>query len=163
MSGALRVDWYRFRATFGRRWGGLFAIVLLVGLVGGLAMGAAAGARRTQSSFPGYLAHINARNLAVLSAIDAPGAGSAPYDAWVVAKIARLPHVKQVANFTIVDPNITPLVKLDIHLLPGQAPPTIGGSLDGEYSTIDRVTLASGRLADPDANGRSRHGRGCSA
>lgn len=146
---SFRVVRYRFRVTFARRWGGLLAIVLVVGLVGALAIGAIAGARRTQSSFPAYLARINARDLAVLSAIDAPGAGNTPYDAGVVKTIARLPHVKQVADFTIVDPNITPLVKLDIHLAPGQAPPTIGGSFDGAYSTIDRVTLASGRLADP--------------
>jgi len=54
---ALRVAAYRFRATFGRRWGGYLALVLLIGLVGGLAMGAVAGARRTQSSFPVLFAH----------------------------------------------------------------------------------------------------------
>ena len=48
---AWRVACYRFRATFGRRWGGLFAIVLLIGLLGGLAMGAitAHGARNRPS------------------------------------------------------------------------------------------------------------------
>ena len=146
---SFRVVRYRFRVTFARRWGGLLAIVLVVALVGGLAIGAIAGARRTQSSFPAYLARINAPDLGVLSAIDAPGAGNTPYDAGVVKTIARLPHVKRVADFTIVDPNITPLVKLDLRLAPGQAPPTIGGSLDGAYSAVDRVTLTSGRLADP--------------
>jgi hypothetical protein len=33
---ALRVATYRFRATFGRRWGGYVALVVLIGLVGGL-------------------------------------------------------------------------------------------------------------------------------
>jgi len=61
-----RVAWYRFRATFGRRWGGLLAIVLLVGLIGGLAMGAVAGARRTQSSFPAFLRSTNPSDLLVL-------------------------------------------------------------------------------------------------
>ena len=37
---ALAFAWYRFRATFGRRWGGLLSVVLLTGLVGGLSMGA---------------------------------------------------------------------------------------------------------------------------
>ena len=32
----LRVAWFRFRATFHRSWGGYLALVLLVGLVGGL-------------------------------------------------------------------------------------------------------------------------------
>jgi hypothetical protein len=44
---ALRVAPYRFRATFGRRWGGYLALVVLIGLVGGLAMGSVAGAQRT--------------------------------------------------------------------------------------------------------------------
>ena len=35
----LPVAWYRFRATLGRRWGGYLAVVLVVGSVGGLAMG----------------------------------------------------------------------------------------------------------------------------
>ena len=59
MSTLLRVAWYRFRTTFGRRWPGYTTIILLVGLVGGLAMGSIAGARRTQSSFPVYAASTN--------------------------------------------------------------------------------------------------------
>ena len=45
----LGVARYRFRATFGRRRGSYLTVVLLVGLVGGLAMGALSAARRTQS------------------------------------------------------------------------------------------------------------------
>ena len=32
---------------------------------------------------------------------------------------------------------------------PGEAPPAFEGSLNGEYDTVDRVTLLRGRLADP--------------
>jgi hypothetical protein len=53
---ALRVATYRFRATFGRRWGGHLALALFIALIAGLAMGSVAGARRTQSSFPTFLA-----------------------------------------------------------------------------------------------------------
>jgi hypothetical protein len=56
--GALNVAWYRFRATLGRRWGGYLSLVLLIGLVGGLAMGSAAAPRRTQSSFSTHLANV---------------------------------------------------------------------------------------------------------
>ncbi|MEY2570113.1 MAG: hypothetical protein QOE63_463, partial [Acidimicrobiaceae bacterium] len=55
----LRVVLYRLRATFGRRWAGYLTLVLLVGVLGGLALGAVAGARRTQSSFPSFLASTN--------------------------------------------------------------------------------------------------------
>jgi hypothetical protein len=147
---ALRLAWFRFRATFSRRWGGLLAIVLLIGLVGGLAMGAIAGARRTQSSFPAYLRETNQPNLGLSTAIVAAGVDNTPYDASVVRTITRLPHVKHVANFTIVNPEFTPLAPIHGHTVPGEAPPTIGGSLDGAYSTTGRVTVTSGRLANPD-------------
>ena len=63
MTPLLRVAFYRFRATFGRRWPGYATIILLIGLVGGLAMGAIPGARRTQSSFPVYAANLFARDI----------------------------------------------------------------------------------------------------
>ena len=53
-------------------------ITLMIVVVGGLAIGSIAGARRTQSSFPSYLARIHARNFAALTAIAAPGQGTTP-------------------------------------------------------------------------------------
>jgi hypothetical protein len=44
---AWRVAWYRFRVTLRRRRGGYLALALLIGLVGGIALGSAAAARRT--------------------------------------------------------------------------------------------------------------------
>ena len=32
---AIRLTWYRFRATLPRRWSGYLALTLLIGLVGG--------------------------------------------------------------------------------------------------------------------------------
>ncbi len=75
MGGALKVSVYRFRRTLRHRWRGYFAVVLLVGLVGGLGMGAIAGARRTQSSFPTFLASTNPSNLSVGTALYDPALG----------------------------------------------------------------------------------------
>jgi len=58
----LRAVGYRFRATFAQRRGGYIAIVVLLALVGGVALGALAGARRTQTSYPTYLAKLTEAN-----------------------------------------------------------------------------------------------------
>jgi hypothetical protein len=55
----MRVAWYRFAATFGRRQGGYLTLVLLIGLIGGIALGSVAAARRTQSSYTTFLAATN--------------------------------------------------------------------------------------------------------
>jgi hypothetical protein len=152
-SQVLRIAWYRFRATFARRWGGYLAVVLLIGLVGGLAMGAVAGARRTQSSFPTYLASTNPSQLNLFTANWAAGSDArSGADLSVARTIAHLPHVRRVENEYNLNaqelgPNGTP------------APPPAGagslnglntnGSLDGELSDQDRLTAIEGRLADP--------------
>jgi hypothetical protein len=65
----VHVAWYRFRGTFRRRWAGYLAVVLLIALVGGAAMGSIAGARRTQSSYPRFLAGTNPSDLSVCDGI----------------------------------------------------------------------------------------------
>ncbi len=55
----LRVGWYRLRRSFRRRSVGYLSVVLVIGLVGGVAMASMAGARRTQSSYPRFLAGTN--------------------------------------------------------------------------------------------------------
>jgi len=74
----VRLAWYRFRVTFRRRVGGYLALVLLIGLVGGIALGSIAGARRTQSSFSTFLESTNPSDLHVSPFIfsDDPNANS---------------------------------------------------------------------------------------
>ena len=131
----MRVAWYRFRVTFRRRWGGLLAIVVLIALLGGLAIGALAGARRTQSSYPAFLASTNASDVGIGNAVY-DDAATPPSTPATVAKIRRLRYVKQVGDDTGVDPNIVPLVPLHMKIPPGAKPPVLSGSLDGEWSTL---------------------------
>src|SRR4051812_24544488 len=126
MMAAVRVVGYRFRVTFGRRWGGLLALVVLISLLGGLAIGAVAGARRTQSSYPAYLAHTNASDLGIVNAFYGV-TGNTAFDAGMVAKLRGLPHVQQVGDDTVVDPNIVPLARLHLHVAPGAKPPVLSG------------------------------------
>jgi hypothetical protein len=147
---AFRVAWYRFGRTLRRRWTGYLAITLLLGLVGGLAMGSVAAARRTQAAFPVYLAATNPSDLTVLTGLsaspDAPG-----YDPAVIGKIAALPGVRHVASYAGLNVAI-----LGLDGQPAAAPFIAGplpGSLDGEYFTTDRVTAVQGRLPDPSRPG----------
>jgi hypothetical protein len=88
MSQVLRVAWYRFRATFGRRWSAYLSVVLLIGLIGGLAMGALTAARRTQSSFSVFLASTNPSNLSMGTALYNPSLG---YKTGCVSQQVRTP------------------------------------------------------------------------
>src|ERR1035438_9758824 len=87
MSQVRRVAWYRFRATFGRRWGGYLSVVLLIGLIGGIAMASTAAGRRTQSSYPTFLASTNPSEVTV--SIYAPNTGGpvAPLTAKITHEV----------------------------------------------------------------------------
>jgi hypothetical protein len=139
-----RVAWYRFRATFGRRLGGYVAIVVLIGLTGGIALGALAGARRTQSSYPKFLASTNPSDLTV-SLFNSYG-GAVPE---LQAKIAHIPGVKRVdrvyvPQITFANADGTP----DLHLVSDQV--FTVASPDGEFLSQDRLGVVHGRMARPN-------------
>jgi hypothetical protein len=145
-SPAFRVAWYRFRATLHRRWGGYVALVLLVGLLGGVALGAVAGARRTQSSYPAYLASTNPSDLTIIY-----GGATAGFDPTLTAAISRLLHVRRVESLAL--PNV-------FQLGPGGAPVENGvsgsaGTVDGLWFDQDRFTVVQGRKPDPRQPGEA--------
>ena len=146
------VGWYRFRATFRSRRSSYLGVVLVVGLVGGVAMGAVAGARRTEASFPTYLASTNPSTAMVFSGFDDPALGlTTGYNPKISRTIAHLPLVDHAATAIGFDGNInlSDVTGIHPHTSPGETPPTVTGSLDGEYATEDAVTLERGRLAQP--------------
>jgi ABC-type antimicrobial peptide transport system permease subunit len=139
-SNATRVGWYWFRANFGRRWANYLTIILLVGAIGGLALGSVTAARRTQSSYNTFLASTNPSDLTVT--LYAPN---------LVSKLVRLPLVRHVgvSSYSV---NAFPVTK---HGVPIIAPAfangnvTNSGSLVDEYFSEDRVALVAGRMANP--------------
>jgi len=140
----LPVAWYRFRATLARRRGGYLTVIVLLGLLGGLSMGAIAGARRTQSAFPAYLAASRASDLQFI----AYGPGNIG-TTHLRRQLEHVPDVKSVAS--------TPYLLME-QLGPDGKPVAGGantgdlqeiGSQGGMYFTQDKVTVAAGRMADP--------------
>jgi hypothetical protein len=147
-----QLGWYRFRSSFGRRWGEYLTLVLLIGLVGGLAMGAVAAARRTDSSFSIYWASTNPSDLVGGTGVLDARAGLKPYEAPIVEKLSRLPHVAKVEsqsgiNLLPLQPDGAPEQNVT-EFSPG--PGNGYGSVDGLYFNQDKVTVLSGHMADPD-------------
>jgi hypothetical protein len=142
----LRPAWYRLTATLRRRWAGYLGLVLIIGLTGGVALGAAAAARRTESSFPVFLASTSPSDLTVQYSQASAPAGLPPF-ARVVAGLPLVRHAESA---------IEPVADV---LGPGGAPlpASIAASLtvasvasvDGLYFDQDRVGVLAGRMADP--------------
>ena len=141
----LTVPSYRFQATFRRRWGGYVAVALLVGLVGGIAMGSIAAARRTQSSYPAFLAATNASDLTMSTYGVTNNSAANNYLPQLSRVIADVPEVKLVESWVGVG-----VVPLEHDGAPNLSPSiNPAGSVDGLYFDEDRATPVVGRMADP--------------
>jgi FtsX-like permease family len=147
MRQVLGVAWYRFRATLGSRWRGYLSVVLLIGLLGGVAMASVAAGRRTQSSYPTFLASTNPSDLTVSIGSNSPDAGS--FDAAVTTAIARLPDLRRVDS--LVSPAVVPLAADGAPSLAGLQSSFLQfvGSPGGMFFNEDRATVVAGRMADP--------------
>jgi len=148
--GLVRAVAYRFRATLGRRLGGYLAVTLLVGLVGGLALGAVAGARRTQSAYPTYLARARASQLDFTADVDAGASYRANlYSPSLTRALRRLPHVARVAAaptliLALIGPSGRPVFPAAL-----ENEVETAGSVGGEFYRQDAVVVRQGRLPAP--------------
>jgi len=150
MSPVVRVAWYRNRVILRRRWADYVGVVLLIGLVGGVALASLAGARRTQSAFPTYLAESNASDVQA-NVWNLRETLSGPATANIAARLSRLPGVAHVAS----SPTMI-VVPLGPNGQPTSTAPAlygnevnIMGSAGGMFFQRDRVGVTAGRLADP--------------
>src|SRR5580698_454519 len=137
---SLRVAWYWLRANFVRRWSNFLVITLLIGSVGGLAIGSLTAARRTQTSFNVFLASTNPSDMSVL--LQGPN---------LTTDLARLPevrHVEAVQFYLVAFPagsHGAPKINGPI----AQGTVATVGSLGGEYFRQDKVAVIQGRMANP--------------
>jgi hypothetical protein len=136
--------WYRFRATFARRWTSYLSVILLIGLTGGLAMASVAAARRTQSSYPTYLKSTNPSTLtlAVFGVTNGGQAGSSIADQ--ILRLRDVADVHSVSSGAVVPLNAAGAPRLetvnDVNTV---------GSRDGYLTKVDRLTVLQGHLANP--------------
>jgi hypothetical protein len=138
------VVWYRSRTTFARRWSAYLGLILLVGLIGGIAMASMAAARRTQSSYPAFLAGTNVSDL-TMSTYGVTNAAASNYSPTLTREIAHLPEVKRVESW--VGAEVAPLEQDGAPNLTAPINPV--GSVDGLFFNEDRATPVVGRMADP--------------
>jgi FtsX-like permease family len=127
------IAWYTWRASWRRSWREALVIAVIGGLLGAVALGALAGARRTDTAYGRYLASINASTVM----IDVP-APLLP----VIKHIEHLPGSSSSAVWLGL--NATPVIdgKPDDSFLTD----AVAGSLDGEYFRQDKVTVLAGHL-----------------
>ncbi len=140
---------YRFRRTFARHWGSYAVLAVLIAGMGGIAMGAVAAARRTQSSYPAFLAQTDASDLTMSTyGTGASSAGATYYSPKLAAAIARVPGVRHVESWVGVF--AVPLLRNGAPNFSLNNDVNFAASENGLYFHMDRVTPIEGRLPNSE-------------
>src|SRR5438045_28593 len=153
--------WIAARSQLRRRWGATVALILLVGLAGGVVLAAIAGASRTETAMKRFAAYsrpedayvvVNGPQLPGVSSLGGPPPDVTPaqieaYTTELLAERARLVHLPQVAEagrapYMFLSPDkagneigtINPFAAADAHA----------------FRTLDRSRLLHGRFARLD-------------
>ena len=147
MGHTLSYGWYRFRATIGSELSSYVSVVLLIGALGGLSMGAVAAARSTESSPADYATSAHLPQLFVLDGVINPGIGlDSAYNPELLKTLSRLRHVDHVES--TVDLNMGPLNSKGQPLAGGNSSPG-KASVGGLDFTEDPAVIIEGRMANP--------------
>jgi len=128
--------WLALRADVRRRWPALLSLAVLLGLIGGVVLTAAAGARRTDTAYPRLLTWANATQVDII-----PTANSIPADYF--AALARQPHVAAMTTAGLYNAVVSRGNPTNV---------TVMSSPDRAMGvTVDRVKVLAGRLYDAKA------------
>ncbi len=119
------VVWFRLRTVGRQRWRAWLVLAALVGLGGGIVLGALAGARRTDSAYGRFLVEANAYDVVVV-----PTAFAIDIEA-----VRRLPQVTDSAgvSYVLMESLLDPLLPAG----------------DGFFERISRPQILEGRRPDP--------------
>jgi FtsX-like permease family len=145
---AARLAWYRVRVTIRRRVAGYLALAVVVGLIGGVAMASVTAARRTDSSYPDYLASTNPSSLIIQPNTNLNVSSAAQADRIyqnLLNRLRRLPHVRGLATADAVNATmLTPSGGYGTMLFTQVQLVTSG---DGMFTRQDRLTVTEGHPA----------------
>src|ERR1700728_2140113 len=130
---------YWWRASRRQPWRSVLVVVVLCGILGAAALGALAGARRTESAYGRYLTSINASD--VMVNIPLP-------DTSLIAKVEGLPGIRASAAWLGLNANPVVHGRVDLAFQTD----SIAGGLPGEFLTQDVMTVVKGRLPRPGAD-----------
>ncbi len=144
---AFHTAWYRTLTGWRRQREGYLTLVVLIGLVGGIALGSLAAARRTDSSFATFLANSNPSDLMIEPAGGGPGVGQPNDAARLVEAVRKYPQVKHVEAYEALNASLIVGGKADERSLNGNV--VVVGSVDGLLFNQDRFAVTSGQMADP--------------
>lgn len=131
--------WYRFRAELRGRWSATAGLIVLVGLVGGIAL-AAAGARRTATAYPRFLEESGAAD--VLVKPDLGVFTELDFDA--VAALPEVADMATIAGLIVVPPGADGEPSFD------DAPQALAPIDERGFATLERPIVVEGRLPDPN-------------
>jgi hypothetical protein len=132
----MTLAWYACRACWRQMWRTTLLVMIIGGLLGTVALGALAAARRTDSAYGRYLRSVNASDVMV----DVPG----PFLPFITA-IEHAPGVVSHAAWIGVGGDPVIRGKVDDAFLTN----ALTGSLDGEFYRQDKVTVLAGKLPPP--------------
>src|ERR1700677_3492221 len=144
----IRDAWYRFRSALKSGLLYLLSVVLLVGGVGGLALGAIEAARGTESSFADLVTSSHVPQLFVFDGVINPYIGlDSAYNPKLLRTLSHLPDVERVES--TVELNLGPLNARGEPLPNAATTPTAEASVGGLDFNEDPITVTEGRMVDP--------------
>src|SRR5271165_7113541 len=131
------------RADLRRRWRALLSLALLLGLIGGVVLTAAAGAWRTDTAYPRLLSWANASQVDLL-----PAATGYPADYY--AALAKLPQVAQLSTAVLYQVVLPTARHAENNQVTAMSSPDHAAGV-----ATDKVKVLQGRPFDPAAPGQA--------